>query len=223
MEEKLALDEVEKAKVQLEEKYRGEIRKQLEAKPTSNSFPKRVWEFLNSSLGLWLLSAIFITGVGALYTEYQNTRAENIKNKELIERLDLEIGYRFSVVQIQFNSIVNGKDPQLPLLAGKGENDVRKIIDSLSQPPKSEYPSLYQEFSNMSTLALIAELRRHVPEAERGKLDQVIADLSGIYIHLEVKPVKLSEVKGVATTIFDDLTLPRWREGRFYFSDCPFC
>jgi hypothetical protein len=211
MEENIALDHVEKAKIKLQETYRNEIRKQLEAEAKSRSSSKRLWEFLNSGLGLWLLSAILITGVGALYTQYQNTRAEKIRTKELIERLDLEIGYRFSLIQIQFDSIVNDKDPKYPFLPGKGENDVKKALDNLSQPPKGEYPSLYQEFSNMSTLALIAELRRHVPKEDQDELEQVLAHLSGIYIRLrDVKHVALTDVKGVADTVFNDLTLPRW-------------
>lgn len=155
----------------------------------------------------------------------QKGSEERLKNKELIARLDLEIGHRFSQIQIQLASIVvwEGDEHPFPFQPGKGENDVKAIIDSLAQPPTAISPSLYQEFSNLSTLALIAELRRHVPANEQGELDQVVADLSGIYIHLEVKKANLSNVFEVGTVIFEDLTLPRWRQGSFYFSDCPFC
>ena len=86
--------------------------------------------------GLWLLSAIFLTGAGALYTQYQNTRAQRIKERDLVNRLDLEIGYRFSQIQIQLYSLVNDKDPKFPFLPNKGENDVRNILNSLSAAPK---------------------------------------------------------------------------------------
>lgn len=223
MDEELALNDVERAKIELEERYRSEFRNRLDGAPKKKSLPNTIWVFLNSSLGLWLLSAIFITGVGALYTQYQNTRTEKIKTKESIERLDLEIGYRFSQIQIQLFSLVNSKEPNFPFLPNKGEENVRSILGSLSQPPKGELIPLYQEFSSLSTIALIAELRRHVPENERGEIDQVLAHLSGIYIHLDVAKAKLSDVKSVADLIFRDLMLPRWKDSQFYFTDCPFC
>lgn len=228
------LSEPEKDMIRLEELYRIEIRKQLEEKSQKKS---RVWMFLNSSLGLWLLSAIVITWAGTLYTQSQNRQADTLrkqeverealsKNSELIDRLDLEIGYRFSQFQIQLANLVDTDDYDrrpLPFRPGLGEKEVKEAIDSLSQPPKGTLPPLYGEFSNMSTLALIAELRRHVPSTEKEELDQVIADLSGINILLGVKKAQLSDLYGIATIVFTDLTLERWKKGHFYFSDCPFC
>jgi hypothetical protein len=235
----ITLNKTQKTKVELEEKYRYEIRKQLEEskqleQSKKPSFGKRIWEILNSSFGLWLLSAIFITGVGTLYTQYQNnkteeakkaeaTKAEEAKKKELIERLDLEIGYRFSQVQIQLNSLVNTKDDNYTLLPGKSESDVRTIIDSMAQTSGGSIIPLYQEFSSLNLVALIAELRRNVPQSEKDEIDQVLAHLSGIYIHLNVEKVALSDVYGVAKIVFKDLILGRWKDSKFYFTDCAFC
>jgi hypothetical protein len=228
------LSEPEKERIKLEEQYRIEIHKQLEEKSQKKS---RVWIFLNSTFGLWLLSAIVITWAGTLYTQSQNRQAEGLKKQEaerealskkneLIERLDLEIGYRLSQCQIQLAYLVDIKDYDrrpLPFRPGMGEKDVKEVIDNLLQAPKGKFPPLYEEFSNISTLALIAELRRYVPPNERDEIDHVIADLSGIYIHIDVKKVKLSDIYGIARIIFDDITLYRWRKGDFYFLDCPFC
>jgi hypothetical protein len=156
----------------------------------------------------------------------QRALEDQLRKKELVERLDLEIGYRWSHFQIQLNDLANFEKGQrgfLPLRQGKGEKDLKDAIDGLSQPAKDKFPPLYEEFSNVSTLALIAELRRYVPAKERDELDKVLADLSGIYIFLDVKKVKLTNVYQVGEAIFNGLTLPRWRESRFYFSDCPFC
>jgi len=228
------LTDKDKEQLRLEEQYRSEVRKQLEGKSPPRS---RVWLFLNSSFGLWLLSAILITWGGTLYTQSQNRRAEaskrqeieraeKLKERELVQRLDLEIAYRFSQFQVHLTYLVSswgGKSKHLPFQPGKGEKDVREIIDSLSRAAAVKYPPLYEEFGNLSTLALIAELRRHVPEKEQGDLDHVIADMSGIYIFLDVRKVKISDVYGVGNAVFDGMTLQRWREAHFYFSDCPFC
>ena len=196
-----------------------------------------MWAFLNSSFGLWLLSAILLTWAGTLYTQSQNHRAEEqkkqdaqtaelVKNQKLVERLDLEIGYRFSQSQVHLASLVRdwgGKEKHFPFRDGRGEMDVRDILDGLSQPADKKSPALYQEFSNLSTIALIAELRRHVSVKEKAELDRVLADLSGIYIFLDVRKVPISDVRAVGGALFNGLTLPRWRAARFYFSDCPFC
>jgi len=224
------LPESDKEKIRLEEQYRLEVRKQLEDKPKRTS---RIWTFLNSTFGLWLLSALLITWAGTLYTQSQNRHTETLKKQEveraeaqkeaeLIERLDLEIGYRFSRFQTELAYLVQPDWSHIRFLPGKGQKDVREIVDSLSQPPKGKRPSLYEEFSNTSTLALIAELRRHVPLGEREELDQVIADLSGIYIYFEVRKVKLDDVLAVAKAVDSGLYLARWRKGRFYFADAPF-
>jgi hypothetical protein len=156
----------------------------------------------------------------------QKVLEDQLRIKELIERLDLEIGYRLSQFQIQLSDIADitsiHRRP-LPFRAGKGEKEIKEAIASLLQSPKGKFSPLYEEFSNVSTLALIAELRRYVPAKEREELDQVLADLSGIYIYLDVKKVKLTNIYGVAEAIFNGLTLPRWRKSNFYFSDCPFC
>ena len=70
---------------------------------------------------------------------------------------------------------------------------------------------------------LIAELRRYVPEKEQSELDQVLAHLSGIYIHLDVEKVALVGLNPFKRNIF-------WffdqqaeeRQVLFFFSPFPF-
>src|SRR5262249_42880588 len=157
---------------------------------------------------------------------HQRNLEDQLRKKELIERLDLEIGYRWSHFFIQLNDLVdptNGGPQFLPFRPGKGEKDLKEAIDSLSQPAKDKFSPLYEEFSNISTLALIAELRRYVPANDRDELDKVLADLSGIYTFLDVKKAKLTDIYMVGEAVFNGLVRPRWRQSRFYFTDCPFC
>jgi hypothetical protein len=228
------LTDEERQRIQLEEQYRLEVCKQLEQEKPK---PSRSWTFLNSTFTLWLLSAVVITWAGTLYTQSQNRRieaqkaqdaakSEAAKNKELVERLDLEIGYRLSQVQINLVSLVTDwgtKKTRFTFRPGMSEKEVREIIDSLSQPSSKKFPPLYQEFSSFSTLALIAELRRHVPPEQKAELDQVLADLSGVYVYLDVHEIQVSDVHGVGTALYNGFTIGRWRAGMFYFADCPFC
>jgi hypothetical protein len=51
------LNDDDKIRIRLEESYRTQVRKQAEKEAESK---KKLWAFVNSSFGIWLLSAIFI-------------------------------------------------------------------------------------------------------------------------------------------------------------------
>lgn len=53
------------------------------------------WQFINSNFGLWFLTALLITGAGSLFTWHQNLKANDRRRTDLVEKLDLEIGYRY--------------------------------------------------------------------------------------------------------------------------------
>jgi hypothetical protein len=206
----------EKVKIRLEEAYRLEVRNQLQKANQEKRSP--AWTFLNSSFGLWLLSAVFITLAGSIYTNYQNSRAESLKNEEMIERLDLEISYRYSQVLIQLYNLTDRNPNGQLVLMKHGAGDVVNVIELLNQQPSGSSASLYSEFSNMSIPALIAELRRHLhDENERSKIDKVLAAVTGGVFD----DIELSNVQLVAGRILERMMLQRWKKGYFYFIDCP--
>jgi len=60
-----------------------------------------LWVFVNSSFGLWFLSAIFLSGTGASYAVWQQRLADNRATRNTIERLDMEISYRlYSILTV---------------------------------------------------------------------------------------------------------------------------
>jgi hypothetical protein len=83
------------AEIRLEEIYRQEIRASLESDTASRSY---LWRFLNSTFGIWLLSAIFISAAGAVYTAWRQASAAEQSRQARIERLDTEISYRLARV-----------------------------------------------------------------------------------------------------------------------------
>lgn len=54
------INETEKARILAEEKYREEIRADLAKLRTPSTRRQRLWNFLNTSLGIWLLSSIVL-------------------------------------------------------------------------------------------------------------------------------------------------------------------
>src|SRR5471030_882538 len=103
------LSEDEKIKIRQEEVFRLEIKKALsvtELTETSGNLSK-LWEFLNSTFGIWLLSSVLLAGGVHWYEERRaDLRKEEIINKqvaeearqskEIYERITLEISFRFS-------------------------------------------------------------------------------------------------------------------------------
>jgi hypothetical protein len=91
----LALTEPQKAMIRAEEVYRAQVQQELAAKADETKSPaSRLWDALNSSFVLWLLSSVVLSGLAACYATWQH-RNEKIKaNRELIGKLDTEISNR---------------------------------------------------------------------------------------------------------------------------------
>ncbi|MEX6687981.1 hypothetical protein QTN47_10775 [Danxiaibacter flavus] len=76
----------EKRHIEMEEQFRHEIRKSLETgenKPPSSS---RIWNFFNSSFGLWFLSTCVVGFITFLYT--QNKEQQDAKAKQDLAEIE---------------------------------------------------------------------------------------------------------------------------------------
>lgn len=62
----------------------------------ASSLPNRLWTFVNTSFGLWLMSAIFIYGTGASFAWWHERAEKRTEARARAERLDLEISYRLT-------------------------------------------------------------------------------------------------------------------------------
>jgi len=229
------------ARIQQEERLRSDIREQFRAEAEKKkSTGLRAWEWLNSTFAIWLLSAVCVTGLGSCYSQKQaehteaqkkrdqqtadlakkdeDSRAEIRKKNELIERMDLELGFRFSQLLLRLYDH-SDKTAEVRLGHGKSGEDVHALLVALRESSAKGATGLFPEFSNLSTLALISEQRRNLPETERKEFDRVLADLSGIDVLFEVEKVKFIEVNAVAGLVHEKLILNRWRASSFYFLD----
>jgi hypothetical protein len=143
----------------------------VEASPTPLAERKsgRLWTFLNSSFGMWLISvAVFGTALKWITEEAKRNdeaaklRAEaRAKDSDLcstVARLDLEAGYRLTQVQVALFEGSKGK-------ASKEREKVGlEVLDMLRRAPSAKldlrYLSLYPQYVGFGLPALVAELRR---------------------------------------------------------------
>ena len=78
--------------IEAEEQLRHEVRKRLEADnppppappppPPHHGFGKRVFDFFNSSVGMWLLSSVVLTGGAAVLQNVQHNHEIELNNRQ---------------------------------------------------------------------------------------------------------------------------------------------
>ena len=76
--------------IRLEEKYRASIANKLNP-PTQSS---AIWTFLNSTLGIFLLSTVFISSFTWLYGQWTAAKTQNHETQKTWERLQVELSNR---------------------------------------------------------------------------------------------------------------------------------
>jgi hypothetical protein len=202
------LTDTDKGRIREEELYRYEVRKELT--PTLN--PRQsspAIRFLGSPLGLWLLSAVFITGIGGAWSKYLERQSDSRTTTLKIDRLDSEISYRYSqVLQRLFTIAHDRKDSIL---------STSEVV-ALLERPSEHLPPLHPEFRDRHVSGLVAELRLLLPSGpERDELDKLLGHLT------TASPLKLIEDDPTksAAGILASVVLPRWKRFSFYHVKCP--
>lgn len=211
------LTDAQRQTIQLEERYRQEVRAQFKSPPP----PLTLWSALNSQFGMWLLSAVLLSGVSTLYANVRADIAERAQARERVERLDFEIGFRFSQVQGQLERLDETRtEPGI-------ESRMQRVLRMLREPPaalKAEnsesYIGLYPEYVSFGIPALLAEERRYSDPATRTQLDRSLAHLSNLRVFLQVAKTPLSKPSEVAGAVISELVLPRWKATtKWYYLD----
>ena len=146
----------EMARLRDEEIFRLEVRSQLEAASRRPRSP--LLTFLNSSLGIWLLSTIVVGSVSWNYSWWTERRAREGQRRELIRKLDLEISNRIETLRQLLNSLTSVEDFQMAL--------------QLSEKPGMGMIALsvLPEFETRGLRSLLWELQSVVPPEARPEI-----------------------------------------------------
>jgi hypothetical protein len=232
------LEQSARERILLEEQYRHEIREKL-SEPKSDG---RLKKFLNSSFGLWLLSAIFVSGAGTLYQHWQKQSDEekvvlqkkldeSAVNREAISRLDVEISYRISTALLELSSV----EERVKMLGAEKTDNERKlmlaqttfgVLRSLGTKERAARDGLYPEYSNYTLPTSFAELRRRLPESERAEVESSLASFAALSNSMQFKKEGAPPYQ-VGESLFSKVILKRWQGTAFHHVDCnassPFC
>jgi hypothetical protein len=174
------LSDDRKSIIEVEERYRHELKLKLEADvkriddevvKVEKKFSAKLMEFLNSSVGMWFLSSVVITGGAAMLQQIQHHYEIEQKNKSQLISYQFEIG----------NRIQNMK---YFLRHAKTVGDAKSALASVF---KSKFP-LSPELENQSLSALYFNLYQLMDGTDKDKSKraiEVILDLEDAEVLLQ--------------------------------------
>lgn len=163
-----AIDEIRRREIEAEEALRHEVRRRLDAEhgtapapapaaPPKESFGKKVLEFFNSALGMWLLSSVVLTGGAALIQNIQHQHEVEQKTREQLSAHKFEVTHRID--QMEYG-----------LRRAKTVGDAKAAMDGLF---KSKFP-LSPDLQNKSLGSLYLTMMQLVSAPDDKKSTQVM-------------------------------------------------
>jgi len=152
------LNEDQKERIREEEQFRFETQNKLK------SNKNKLWSFLNSNFGIWLLSSVVLGLITWGYTKISNSIIENSKNKTEIIKHIYEVNSRLDTY------IKTMSNPNL-ILDYYYSNDC--IINGQCQNNISIFP----EYSNKNIQVLLVELSILVPSKKKKNIYNAIEEL----------------------------------------------
>src|ERR1700686_2311878 len=190
----------DKNKIREEEIFRAEVQKTL-----VSARPNKVIVFLNTSLGIWLLSTLVIGLFGWGYSRFQSSR----QNEEQIIKLDREILARIESTQYRISNL------GVPL-----PSNIYPANELLAPPTPERI--VQTEFANRNFRSLLYELQSRVPVSEQEPILIAITSLQSIETEFLNKPASPEQVKDIFDRL-SHLKTTRWhflnilgRESAFY-------
>lgn len=167
----IELTELEKERIYLEEFYRREIQEALAPPPKPPSRLKSALDFLNSHLGMWLLTTVAVGVIASLYGGWQDARAEENRRRKEVERIDREMITR-----------IRG---MIQLLNSTGDDEPVKALRTLSASPSDTRDGSLSwtlkpihgtdpEYASFATGILLLRLRDNLDGAAKAEIQDAI-------------------------------------------------
>ena len=147
--------------IEAEEQLRHEVRRRLDEEnpppPKKEGFGKKLFEFFNSSVGMWLLSSVVLTGGAAFLQNIQHNHEIAQKNREQLSQHKFEITHRLD--QMEFG-----------LRRAKTVGEAKGAMDGMF---KSKFP-LTPELQNRSLGSLYLTMHELMTGTDQQKSEQAM-------------------------------------------------
>lgn len=149
-----------KRQLREEEMFREEVRRELEQQRVKKS---ELWEFVNSSFGIWLLSTIVVGAATLGYTKWQEKKEHEQAFSQALGMSKTEIGYRIAY----FSHLVETKvGPSLSY------QDALAILEGApDRAPEGYSPGYFPQFRPFQLTFLYDQLSELVGYNDQKRLD----------------------------------------------------
>jgi len=210
------LSEQKKAQILLEEKYRHEVRQELGKLAPPLNWRKRLWEFLNSHFGLFLLSSVVVGFLSWGYTQYDKQRMEYNQKISTIDKLDAELTHRCYAIKSATASL------RKPLPNMQWFQPIFQMKHALGGDPGTD-GVLFPEHKDRTMVGLLSELLTLVSDGEKTQIQEAREAVSELTAVVEAEmpmvidpdkpePIDRVRAKTVANSI-EKIVMPalkRW-------------
>ena len=190
----LGLSEDDMTRIRAEEIYRAEVRETF-----STAKQSRIWKFVNSSFGLWLLGSVTLTGVTWLLQQWIADRQQTQQTVELREKLREELIYRVRMTATSI-SVYEQKGNQIPRVDPDAE--LNKLV--LNAMNGHSFIG-YSEFRETPASVLLSRLVK-LPNPEGYKVRNSMSAWSNVEVQLVQGFVKSAEIRPYLNTIYSNLS-----------------
>ncbi len=182
-----------------EERYRREVQDQLNQEREGKGRSAKLWKFLNSSFGIWLLATVAVGALSWGYTKWEAARAAEALFKSSITKLDIEINSRLQGICDGLSTNTEGSDAFRfhHLVQGK------------------EF-SVYAEFKERDVRPLMIELSYMVPENQRPEIANALRALAQLYVLAPSAPydsgrtVSMETIGTARSLVMNGIAMRRW-------------
>jgi hypothetical protein len=150
----------DKAHIRLEEKYRFNVRKQMEhlGRPPKSTL-RKIIDLLSTTLGLWFLSTVAVGLITFGYTWFKESSQESMNRRTEARKLDLEIMYRLRVIKGALESLKSGQTKENIMYPTS--RDEKGNVNYI-EPVSSASPM----YANTSMLSLLSQLQDNVDDED---------------------------------------------------------
>lgn len=106
----MSIPEDVQARIREEKSFRAQIKRDIESQKTGEKIT--LWKFLNSNLGILIITSIFVTGLGSLFTlwnqKHDAAEARRREQRKILDEYDMrlnEIKFHTSAIEQATNDV----------------------------------------------------------------------------------------------------------------------
>jgi hypothetical protein len=162
----LSAQEIQKIKA--EESLRSQIRNELTPQEKQKN---SVLAFLNSAVGIWLLSSVTIGLITWAYSQWSESEKAEKEKSTTISKIDIEMTNRI----FDFENNLNNASNYIAY-----QSAIYGFLRSANAPKQAPVQTVLNEYEDVSTRALLIQLKSFVPLNEKADLTRSLIGVNKI-------------------------------------------